>query len=288
MPSKLLIGYDVERIPGRVPGEKWVGRKVPADSTSTFLKRIVEIHSDLQVPATIFMLGCNIEKHLKELEKCIESGMFEIAQHTYDHYPLKTINEETGSQLFLKGLDFDRIEEQIAKPVNLLKKYLGIECKGLTAPYTYYRGLSDRPDILEIISRYNITYTRSYGRNHLDYFPLDWNIQPFFYEKQGFPEILEIPVQGWLDAQWRHDNGWDKQQEYYNYLKDQVDILQEKDLCWSHLQHDWTSILCDKQLEWTKKILEYATDKIEIMTHYDYYKSFKTSTKTVGKHSTGS
>ena len=31
MSSTLVIGYDVERIPGRAPGEKWVGRKVPED-----------------------------------------------------------------------------------------------------------------------------------------------------------------------------------------------------------------------------------------------------------------
>ena len=29
MRGTLLIGYDVERIPGRVPGEKWVGQPVP-------------------------------------------------------------------------------------------------------------------------------------------------------------------------------------------------------------------------------------------------------------------
>lgn len=271
MSSKLLIGYDVERIPGRVPGEKWVGRKVPEDSTSVFLKRIVEVHKELQVPATIFMVGCNIEKHLSELEKCLASGMFEIAQHTQEHYPLKTVVEETGSRVFLRGLDFDRMEEQIGRPVALLKKYLGVECKGITAPYTYYRGLSDRPDILEIISKSGMVYTRSYGRNSLDYFPLDWEIQPFFYDRQGFPGILECPVQGWLDAQWRHDNGWEKWEEYNSYLKTQVDRLESMNMCWSHLQHDWTSILFDENLHWTRKFIEYAAQKMEIKTYYDYY-----------------
>jgi len=273
MPSTLLIGYDVERIPGRVPGEKWVGRKVPEDTTSVFLRKIVKIHKELQAPATIFMVGCNIEKHVRELEACLESGMFEIAQHTYEHYPLKTVVEETGSRVFLRGLDFNRMEEQIAQPVALLKKYLGVECKGITAPYTYYRGLSDRPDILEIIARTGMVYTRSYGRNSLDYFPLDWDIQPFFYNRQGFPGILEFPVQGWLDAQWRHDNGWEKLPEYVSYLKAQIDTFRDKNICWCHLQHDWTSLLCDNDLSWTRKFIEYASGKFEIKTYYDYYKA---------------
>lgn len=273
MQSKLLIGYDVERLPGRVPGEKWVGRKVPEDTTPRFLERIAEVHKDVGVPATIFMLGCNIEANLGGLEKCLASGLFEIAQHTQDHYPLKTVLEETGSRVYLRGLDFNRIEEQIAKPVELLKKHLGVTCKGITAPYTYYRGLGDRPDILEIVARHGLVYTRSYGRNSLDYFPLDWSVQPFFYDRQGFPEILEIPVQGWIDAQWRHDNGWDKQAEYLTYLKEVVDTHAERGIVWAHLQHDWTSLLCDSDLDWTRKFLEYAANKFDTQTYYDYYKT---------------
>lgn len=192
MKSTLVIGYDVERIPGRVPGEKWVGRPVPVDTTTRFLTRIVDVHRAVNVPATIFMVGANIEAHRRELEACLASGLFEIAQHTHEHYPLKTVVEETGSRVYLKGLDFARIEEQIARPCELLKRHLGVECKGLTTPYTHYRGLSDRPDILEIIARYGMVYTRSYGRNSLDYFPLDWDIQPFFYERQGSRKSLSF------------------------------------------------------------------------------------------------
>lgn len=278
MKSTLAIGYDVERIPGRVPGEKWVGRKVPEDTTSRFLKKIVEVHKDLQVPATIFMVGANIERHLPELEGCLASGLFEIAQHTHEHYPLKTVLEETGSRVFLRGLNFDRIEEQIAKPVELLKKHLGVDCKGITTPYTYYRGLADRPDILELVAKHGMVYTRSYGRNHLDYFPLDWDVQPFFYDRQGFPDILEYPVQGWIDAQWRHDNGWEKQEEYLAYLKETADTVCDKGICWDHLQHDWTSLLCDDNLTWTRKFIEYAREKFETKTYFGCYQTKRAGT----------
>ena len=271
MKSTLVIGYDVERIPGRVPGEKWVGRPVPEDTTTRFLTQIVDIHRAVNVPATIFMVGANIEAHRRELEACLASGLFEIAQHTHEHYPLKSVVEETGSRVFLKGLDFARIEEQLARPAELLKRCLGVDCKGLTTPYTHYRGLSDRPDILEIIARLGMVYTRSYGRNSQDYFPLGWEIQPFFYDRQGFPDILEFPVQGWIDAQWRHDNGWDKEAEYLAYLKEMVDTHASRGISWTHLQHDWTSLLCDPDLTWTRRFLEYAAGRFETRTYFDAY-----------------
>ena len=88
MKSTLVIGYDVERIPGRVPGEKWVGRPVPVDTTTRFLTRIVDVHRAVNVPATIFMVGANIEAHRRELEACLASGS--LRSPSTRGYPLKT------------------------------------------------------------------------------------------------------------------------------------------------------------------------------------------------------
>jgi peptidoglycan/xylan/chitin deacetylase (PgdA/CDA1 family) len=216
------------------------------------------------------MVGCNIEKHVPALAACLESGYFEIAQHTHEHFPLKTVLEESPDNVYLPGLPFGRIEEQLARPVELIEKHLGVRCRGVTAPYTYYRGLADRPDILDIVARHGMSYVRSYGRNARDYFPLGWEMQPFWYERQGFPQLLEIPLQGWIDAQWRREHGWGNWPAYHEYLRTRIDELAANGLCCSHCQHDWTSILDDGQLQWTRKFLEYAADRVEIMTHGDY------------------
>jgi peptidoglycan/xylan/chitin deacetylase (PgdA/CDA1 family) len=271
MRGTLLIGYDVERIPGRVPGEKWVGQPVPVDATEVFLRKALQVHREVGVPATIFMVGRNIDKHVPALRACLDSGLFEIAQHTYEHYALKTVLEESPENIYLPGLPFDRIEEQLARPVELLQKHLGVHCRGVTTPYLYYRGLGDRPDILELVARHGMSYTRSYGRNCHDYCPLGWEVQPSWYSRQGFPDLLEIPVQGWIDAQWRREHGWDNWPAYHDYLKSRVDELADNGLCTSHCQHDWTSIFYDEQLTWTRRFLEYAAQRVNIQTHFDFY-----------------
>ena len=207
---------------------------------------------------------------MPQLEACLASGYFEIAQHTHEHYPLKTVVEESPENVYLPGLPFDQIEEQLARPVELLARHLGIQCRGVTAPYCYYRGLSDRPDILEIVARLGMSYVRSYGRDSHDYFPLAWDIQPFQYARQGFPSLLEIPIQGWIDAQWRREHGWEDWHGYHQYLRSNIDQLAGSERCWSLCQHDWTSILDDPQLSWTRRLLEYAAERVQVLTHFNY------------------
>ena len=116
-----------------------------------------------------------------------------------------------------------------------------------------------------------MSYVRSYGRNSKDYCPVGWEVQPFWYSRQGFPSLLEIPVQGWIDAQWRREHGWQNWPAYHEYLKSQVDYVAANGCCWSHCQHDWTSILYDEPLDWTRKFLEYAASRVGLLTHEAFY-----------------
>jgi peptidoglycan/xylan/chitin deacetylase (PgdA/CDA1 family) len=270
----LLIGYDVERIPGRVPGEKWVGQPVPTDATEIFLRRVLEIHRAVGVRATLFVVGSKVAEHAAALAACAESGLFEIAQHTQDHMALKTVLEESPDQVYLPGVPWERVRQQLARPVELLREHLGLACHGVTAPYSYYRGLADRPDILGVVAELGMSYVRSYGRNSHDYFPLGWEVQPFRYERQGFPQLLEIPMQGWIDAQWRREHGWHNWAAYHEYLKSQVESAAANGCCWSHCQHDWTSVFYDPELAWTRKFLECAAGRLEILTHYEFAQRF--------------
>jgi len=46
-------------------------------------------------------------------------------------------------------------------------------------------------------------------------------------------------------------------------------------MCWSRCQHDWTSILYGEHLTWTRKSLEYAAAKVELVTHSEFYQRMR-------------
>ncbi len=78
----------------------------------------------------------------------------------------------------------------------------------LRTPFGYYRGLRDRPDLLEIVRDAGLRYVTSWGRNEENGNPTPW-VQPFTYAEEGYPDILELPFQFWLDVVWFDQHGYD-------------------------------------------------------------------------------
>jgi peptidoglycan/xylan/chitin deacetylase (PgdA/CDA1 family) len=259
----LLIGYDVER------------DTEPA-VVSNFLERAEEVHSDLDAPCTFFILGRVIENNGDELaalgDRC---DLIDYQQHTYSHVLLKTVYMDDGNEITLvRGGTLEQIEEEVSRTNVLLKERLGVDCMGLTGPWAYYRGLCDRPDILDVLARQGIRFTRTWGRNEKDFQPVPFHIRPFRYEIQGHPEMMEFPLHGWQDVHWKMAYGWEKTGEYLDFLKETVDVVAEKGLLWSYGSHDWSSIREDPQMSTIRGFIEYAKDSgLDIVDYSTYYKS---------------
>ncbi|PIU64989.1 MAG: hypothetical protein COS84_07560 [Armatimonadetes bacterium CG07_land_8_20_14_0_80_40_9] len=276
----LLFGYDVEATSALKQLETEHGIQLPASwdaikmLTQIFLLKMEEVHTQLEAPCTLFIVGRVLEENIDAFQKINKNKLFEIQQHTYSHLRLKTVVQENkdGIQVFPGGT-LDEIKQEVNKTSELMKKHLDVDCRGLTAPYAYYQGLSDRPDILKILHDAGIQYIRSYGRNEHDWQPVSFDIQPFWYKPQGFPEILEFPFQGWLDVQWREEHGWKNTEGYLNYLKSCVDLVIEKDLIWGYGSHDWSSIYEDPDMNIIKEFIRYAKDRnLPLKTYGEYYR----------------
>jgi len=263
--ATLLIGYDVE---SRDP-----------EIAAVFLKKAKEIHCAFKVACTMFLVGKTLENNINGCQDLAKDRLFNFEQHTYSHILLKTVAMETqGKVKVIKGGSLCQIEEEVKKANELLKKYLNIECIGLRGPWGYYRGLSDRPDILEILHSLEIRFTSTYARNEKDFQPIDFKLQPFWYSPQGFGNILEIPVQGWQDVYMRSKYGWANLDAYLKHIKKDLDYIFEHNLVWGYTQHDWSSIRNDSDMNMTRQIIEYALKKgIKIISYKQYYKiSIKT------------
>lgn len=270
--ATFLLGYDVE--------SQGLGR-IGVEETKKFLKVAAPLHQELHAPCTLFICGKTLENNIEEFQRVKEGfgDIFDFQQHTYSHVLLKTVVQENekGIAIF-RGGTLDEIRKEVEKTNELLKKYLDVNCVGLTGPYGYYRGLSDRLDILKILHDSGIRFVRTYGRNEYDWFPVPFQIQPFWYDKQGFSEVLEFPMQGWADCVWRDYYGWDRKEEYLQLVKEGIDYIAAHNLTWCYVQHDWSSIKGDPSMEITRKIIEYAEKRgVSLMSYNDYYKeSLKT------------
>ena len=145
----------------------------------------------------------------------------------------------------------------------------------MTCPWCYYRGLADRPDLLAIVHRHGFRFLRAFGRNERDAqpVPLDW--QPFFYDVQGFADMLELFIHDYQDD-WYYAafNGLKDTSTYPAHLRKIADRVAADSLIWSLCTHDraFSPGEDNGKLGWLFGLIGYAKSLgIRFMTAADYY-----------------
>ncbi len=259
--STLLIGYDTECMHD-------------PEITRAFLRKAAEVHREH--PCTLFLVGKVIENNAADLEALAGNPMFDFQQHTYSHRLLKSvcIDQGNGKIDFIPGMSLAEIEDEVARTSELLRQRFDKECLGITGPWAYYRGLQDRQDILEILHRLGIRFTRTYGRDHHDFQPVSFAIQPFKYEVQGFADITEFPLHGWQDVYWRDINGWDNVNGYTRHLLNCIHHVAGHNLVWSYGSHDWSSIREDPDMTIIRSLLAGADKRgVKVESYLHYYEA---------------
>jgi peptidoglycan/xylan/chitin deacetylase (PgdA/CDA1 family) len=255
----LCVGYDVER------GDPGVTRH--------FLKAMTRIHRERNVPCTLFITGQTLERNVDLFRSLLDDPLFDLQQHTYSHLIFHEAPETSDgvTRIYGRNETLETVKNDIEKASQVFRTVLNHEVIGLTTPYGFFEGLKSRPDILRVLWDAGIRYVRSYLRNQYGFNPVGVEIQPFFYQEQGFPEMLECPSHGWQDCIWRARFGytapWQKQVSMY------LDLIKEHDWYFGLLQHDWASIKKDRKMEKTAAILDYAlAQDIKCMHYTDFYR----------------
>ena len=257
--ATLVVGYNVEYLKDESLTEK-------------FLRQVRLVHQGLEAPCTLYLLGEVVKEHRAALEVLAGNPLFDLQIAV--RRPLKTVCQVVqGKTTLWRGASLGDIEEEIAETASLLKESFGLEARGLSSPLGYYRGLMDRPDVLEVLSRNGVRFCRTYGRDSSDWQPLEFSIEPFWYTSQGFSHILEFPGQGWQDSLIRPLYGWDEVAGYVDYLKGDLDeTARRRDLVWSYWAHDWAAIRQDEELSIISDLLRYAREQdVEIETQQHAY-----------------
>lgn len=270
MPGTILLGIDVESA---------------SEASRGYAQYGVEMFHALGAPVTFYLTGRTLEKYPEEFAALEADELVDLQCHTYDHLLLKTvfmdlpegIRGHNDSRHFLvRGGSLEQIDEDLSRCERLFADILGRQPRGLTGPWGYYRGLQDRPDILEIVHRHGFRHLRTFARDARDCQPVPLEWQPFFYEPQGYPDILELCVQDYQDDfYWRMFALPGPDDTYEQHLRRVTRRVADEDLVWSACSHDHG---CDTREgfghkgRWLRDFIAYARDTgIRFLSADRYY-----------------
>ncbi|HIE08528.1 MAG TPA: hypothetical protein EYP65_01610 [Armatimonadetes bacterium] len=179
--TALLMAYDVDGdVRGFDPSE---------------VEKIAEIHKEHGAPATFFILGRLLEapEIAGRLKRALSGELFEVASHTYSHILLK------DHPVHGQAPSLDKIEFEVKRACELIADVFGRDCLGLRSPCGFHRGLRGAPGVLRILWRNGIRYLSSDLRGPGDLLPSPVEKTPFWYDEEGFPDLLELPGHSWHD-----------------------------------------------------------------------------------------
>lgn len=280
--ATLLIGYDTESAAVGEGLARFLGPDVPQyrcaldpETTRRGVDVLRRLHEELEAPCTFFVCGRTLLHALDALEPLAGSDLFDIQQHTYSHVVFREVRYRPAggdTEAVLPETPAVALREELAFTSELIQKYLGRECVGLRTPFGYYKGLRERPDLLEIVAETGHRYVTSWGRNEQNGNPTPF-VQPFTYDEEGFPGLLEIPFQFWLDGIWFDANGYTEGRAFREALKGAIDDIVEHDLVFATAFHEWCAVEADEEgTGWIRGLLEYARERgVEITTYTDYW-----------------
>ena len=233
MSGTIILGYDVE---------------TASESTLGFLAGAQALHRRLGVPWSIYLTGQTVEACGDGIRPYVEDPLLSTGQHTYSHMLLKSIYMTPGDgkpvhgaspNYFRQGGSLAEVGAEIERTQALFAERLGMTPRGLTGPWGYYRGLVDRPDLLDMLQQNGLRWIRTNARDFRDCQPTPFEAQPFFYADHGFPDILELGIQGYQDDfYWERFDDRSHGDTYQDYLHAMLPEVAENDWVWNVCSHD--------------------------------------------------
>ena len=280
--SILLLGFDTEAAPpkdGSYDNGIDLDRRIRESLDA--LDVITSILDEYQAPATFFIVGklldCAGDEYAKRLGQ--REGL-DIQSHTYSHVSLTP-----------NGLSLAELDDEVERTKALISEYFDVEPTGLRGPNNYYRGLQGYPDRLEVLWDNGVRFLGSDGKGPPGaHYPAPFT-QPYWYEKEGFPGLLETPVTGFHCTHLLQTIGnlhWKPKvafptgeilEELPRNVDEQISVRQkefqyavDRDLIYSPALHPWSIYRFDKELKCLRFLIQMARDEnVPVKSLNEYY-----------------
>ena len=276
--SLLLLGFDTE-------GVRAEDSKVDVDErireSLSALSVITTILDEYQAPATFFILGRLLDWAGYEYGKVLDQPEnFDIESHVYSHRVLRP-----------GGVSLTELDDEVKRTKDLIQKFFGAEAIGVRAPGNYYKGLQGYPDRLKILWDNGVRFLGSDGEGPPEApVPAPFT-QPYWYEKEGFPRLLELPITGFQccyllqtigDLHWKDKVGFPTGEilrELPRTVDEQILVRQKEfqyaidnDLVYSPGLHPWSIYRFDNNLACLRFLIQMANNNnVPIKSFKEYY-----------------
>jgi len=191
---------DSVETPTPVPATRYVAAyDTESPNCLAAVRKIVEVHKKFAMPATFFITGKTLEANAEEYRGLLDDPLFEVASHTYSHRMLKD-NPICGPAI---SLPEKRVE--IFKSKEIIENIFEKPCLGLRPACGFEDGFRNAPEVLGLIEEAGYTYTSSWLWGP-DFSLPALLIEPFRYEREGFPDLWELPGHGWHENLLKNNN----------------------------------------------------------------------------------
>lgn len=241
---------------------------------------ISDIHSRYEARFTTFVTGKTLLQSIEAYKGAVGrlGKLIDVQQHTFSHVPFKDIDYEPspGQVLTNPAGTLELLEQEVKSGNEALRTALGIRCEGIRTPFCYWQGLRGERKKLNILRENGLKFVSSFGRNRRGGQPTPW-VQPYTYGDDGFPEIVELPIQNWFDGIWYSTYGWDDIEGFKKLYRKNLDYVHRKDLVWGIVFHEW--ILVEQKEPVTRVVedfVKYASSKgVKLETNLQFSREFR-------------
>jgi len=279
--SFYVAAYDTEAVypwwEDRAPGFDYSPSRVQEFLAG--VQAVADVHWERKIPATFFLVAQMLELAGPALRTLLDDPLFEIQCHTFTHPNLLGLDE--------RG-DAAALRYELAAAKQLIEDTFGRPVIGLTAPGGYPCGFAGRTRMLDLLCSIGDRYVRSVGTGPHGTMPAPL-LLPFWYSREGFPELLEIPSHAWHDniltgqpghVSWPPVLPWgypvampqDAHGVYAAYAPGIDYCTAQQMLYYMPVFHPWSIYRIDRQASQIALLLDHARRKMDMASCVQIYR----------------
>ena len=289
--AMLVLRFDTESAAALLPADRrcedrwadWIEESLAGVAV------VCDVLKDLQAPGSFFLVGQLLARAGGRYAGLLAgNSRFDVGNHTYNHWKIWRPDREQP---------MDRFRRELGQTAELIEEHFGSTPQGFTAPGCFHRGLLGRADQLQVLWGEGYRYITTDGQPDPEVqtnSPAPFT-QPYWYESDGFGDLLEVPLTGWhcnmLFNSGGQNDDWQPApglpdarvverpartpEEGFEIRRAELQYAIEHRLVYSPCMHPWSIYRADPQMEHLRRLIRLALDRqMPIVNCRDVYELY--------------